>query len=143
MTQNGNEFIVEVPPDLGGAFSDETRLRQILINLLSNAGKFTRAGTVTLRLNRLADAGREAIVMSVEDTGIGMSAATLQALFTDFNQADASTSSVYGGTGLGLALSRKLCQLLRGEITVESELGCGSKFTVRVPADAQPMVEAA
>ena len=143
VTGNGNKFVVEAAKNLGSVLSDETRLRQVLINLLSNAGKFTKGGTVTLKVERVQEGGSDVIVLSVQDTGIGMSPATLERLFTDFNQAEVSTSSMYGGTGLGLALSRKLCHLLHGEILVQSEVGRGSTFTVRLPAEAEPMAVAA
>ena len=132
--RNGNKFLVEQGAELGTVVSDETRLRQVVINLLSNAGKFTANGAVLLRVARDRSANRDDIVIVVEDTGIGISAANLEKLFTDFNQADASTASKYGGTGLGLALSRRLCQLMQGDIEVLSEVGKGSTFTIRVPA---------
>jgi signal transduction histidine kinase len=142
VTQNGNQLIVDHAETLGSAVTDETRLRQVVINLLSNAGKFTKNGTVTLRVKRTVEDGRDMIVMSIEDTGIGISPAQLDKLFTEFNQAEASTSSRYGGTGLGLAVSRKLCQLMRGDIAVTSEVGHGSTFTLRIPAD-HPSAESA
>ncbi|HUC66206.1 MAG TPA: ATP-binding protein [Stellaceae bacterium] len=132
--RNGNKFVVDQGAELGTVVSDETRLRQAVINLLSNAGKFTTNGAVLLRVARERRADRDDIVIVVEDTGIGISAANLQKLFTDFNQADASTASKYGGTGLGLALSRRLCQLMQGDIEVRSEVGKGSTFIIRVPA---------
>lgn len=143
VTANGNKFVIDVTRDLGEAFSDETRLRQILINLLSNAGKFTQDGTVTLRATRERDHRRESVILSVEDTGIGIAPECAARLFTEFNQGDAATASVYGGTGLGLALSRKLCHLLKGDIGVESELGRGSTFTVRIPIGPEPAAVAA
>jgi signal transduction histidine kinase len=137
VTQNGNEFVVELPEDLGSVVSDETRLRQVMINLLSNAGKFTSRGKVTLRARRVRDAVADVAVISVQDTGIGIPAEAMDGLFTKFNQANALTSKSYGGTGLGLALSRTLCQLMNGDISVESEPQRGSTFTVRIPAVAQ------
>ena len=135
VTQNGNQLVVDHAENLGSAVTDETRLRQVVINLLSNAGKFTKNGIVTLRVNRSFEEGRDMIVISVEDTGIGISPMQLEKLFTEFNQAEASTSSKYGGTGLGLAVSRKLCHLMRGDIGVTSAVGLGSTFTLRIPAD--------
>ena len=122
MTQNGNQFVVD--PRRGPRLGRDRRdaLRQVVINLLSNAGKFTKNGAVTLRVNRAIAEGRDTIVISVEDTGIGISPVQLDKLFTEFNQAEASTSSRYGGTGLGLAVSRKLCQLMRGDISVASQV---------------------
>jgi signal transduction histidine kinase len=143
VTHNGNEFVVEAAENLGTVVSDETRLRQAVINLLSNAAKFTRDGRVTLRASRVTEATGDTMVIAVEDTGIGISAANLEKLFTDFNQAEASTASKYGGTGLGLALSRKLCELMSGQITVESEVGRGSTFTIRIPTMRRPVAPAA
>jgi signal transduction histidine kinase len=152
VTINGNEFVLERGRDLGVVHSDQTRLRQVVINLLSNAGKFTREGLVTLSADRVRGPAGDTIVIAVRDTGIGIAEQHLQKLFTDFAQAEASTSSKYGGTGLGLALSQKLCRLLDGEITVKSVLGEGSTFTISLPADgragtasppAEPLVAAA
>jgi signal transduction histidine kinase len=143
VTPNNNELVVEIGDDLGTVWCDETRLRQVLINLLSNAGKFTSHGTITLRVGRIAEPSGDMIMISVQDTGIGISQENIENLFTDFSQADASTSTTYGGTGLGLAVSRKLCQLLGGDVAVESEVGRGSTFTVRIPASAEPIAAAA
>ncbi|HUN53179.1 MAG TPA: ATP-binding protein [Candidatus Sulfotelmatobacter sp.] len=143
VTINGNKFFVEAAEGLGTVLSDETRLRQVLINLLSNAGKFTRHGRITLKVSRESSGVADTIVLSVQDTGIGIAPETLERLFTDFNQAEVSTASLYGGTGLGLALSRKLCHVMQGEILVESELGRGSTFTVRIPAAVEPLAAAA
>jgi len=140
--RNGNRFIVEQGAELGTVVSDETRLRQAVINLLSNAGKFTTNGVVILRIARQRGALRDEILITVEDTGIGISAANIEKLFTDFNQADASTASKYGGTGLGLALSRRLCQLMQGDISVSSAEGRGSIFTIRLPATLDASVDA-
>jgi len=126
--------------DLGTIRSDATRLRQVLLNLLSNASKFTDHGRITLEAER---AGPE-IVFRVRDTGIGMTSEQLGRLFETFAQAEASTASKYGGTGLGLAISRKFCQLMGGDVTVESEVGVGSTFTVRLPVDGpSPPAESA
>ena len=134
VTVNRNEFVVDRGDGLGTVFTDETRLRQIIFNLLSNAGKFTSRGVVTLGISRAADT----LVISVKDTGIGIAPANIEKLFTDFSQAETSTATKYGGTGLGLALCRSLCQLMRGEISVKSEVGRGSSFTVRLPVEAGP-----
>jgi signal transduction histidine kinase len=131
---NGNEFQVERSTDLGIAISDATRLRQATLNLLSNAGKFTNGGTVTLTVAREKSISGDWIGIAVQDTGIGITPENLQRLFQDFNQAEPSTASKYGGTGLGLALSQNLCHMMGGEITVESEYGRGSRFAIRVPA---------
>jgi signal transduction histidine kinase len=111
------------------------RLRQILLNLLSNALKFTKAGQVTLRARRVAD-GRDSIELAVADTGIGMTAEQQAKLFEEFTQADARTAQRFGGTGLGLAITRKLARMMGGDVTVASEPGKGSVFTVRLPASA-------
>ena len=111
------------------------RLRQILLNLLSNACKFTKQGEVKLRARKLVD-GRGWIELAVADSGIGMTAEQLGKLFQEFTQADASTAQRFGGTGLGLAISRKLARIMGGDVTVTSEPGRGSVFTVRLPADA-------
>ena len=140
VARNGNRFVVEAAPGLGNGLCDKTRLRQVVFNLLSNAGKFTRNGTVTLSVARVEGADGDDLVLTVADTGIGMSPESLQRLFTDFNQADASTAGTYGGTGLGLALSRQLCELMNGEIAVTSEVGIGSTFTVRVPVSLHAAV---
>jgi signal transduction histidine kinase len=133
--QNQNRLVVEVPDDLGTLTVDPMRLRQILLNLLSNACKFTKQGNVTLRTRRLVD-GCEWIEFAVADSGIGMTAAQQSKLFEEFTQADASTVQRFGGTGLGLAISRKLARMMGGDVTVMSEPGKGSVFTVRLPGGA-------
>jgi signal transduction histidine kinase len=107
------------------------RLKQILLNLLSNACKFTKEGEVALRVRKVAD-GRE-VELAVADTGIGMTGEQQAKLFQDFTQADSLTARRYGGTGLGLAISRKLARMMGGDVTVTSEPGKGSVFTVRLP----------
>ena len=138
ITVNGNEFRVEKGPGLGNIRADETRLRQVVINLLSNAGKFTHRGVVTLDVSRTTSGGSDTLAISVRDTGIGISQANIEKLFRNFSQAEVSTAAEYGGTGLGLALCRNLCHLMGGEIGVESEVGKGSVFTVRLPVENQP-----
>ena len=142
VTVNGNNFVVEKGGDLGVISTDETRMRQVLINLLSNAGKFTSKGVVTLGVRRAAHGVVDTVLISVKDTGIGISSANIERLFTHFNQADASTAAKYGGTGLGLALSRTLCRLMHGDISVESEVGQGSTFTVRLPVECRCSADA-
>jgi signal transduction histidine kinase/ActR/RegA family two-component response regulator len=132
--RNNNSIQADLPADLGIMYSDSTKMRQILLNLLSNAGKFTERGRVTLRATRESDGAVDWISIAVMDTGIGISPKQLDRLFAEFTQADPSTTRKYGGTGLGLALSRRLCLLLGGDISVESTVGSGSTFTVRVPA---------
>ena len=130
--QNDNRLVVEVPEDLGSLTVDPMRLRQILLNLLSNACKFTKQGDLTLRARRVA-AGRNFIELAVTDTGIGITAEQLGKLFQEFSQAEASTAKKYGGTGLGLAITRKLARMMGGDVTVTSGHGKGSVFTVRLP----------
>jgi signal transduction histidine kinase len=133
--KNRNRLVVEGPDDLGPLTADPMRLKQILLNLLSNACKFTEEGEVALRARRVAD-GRDWIELAVSDTGIGMTAEQQEKLFEDFTQADSLTARRYGGTGLGLALSRKLARMMGGDVTVTSEPGKGSVFTVRLPGGA-------
>jgi signal transduction histidine kinase len=109
------------------------RLRQALLNLMSNANKFTEKGTVTIAARQGQENGREWITLSVADTGIGMTAEQQAKLFEEFSQADASTAQNFGGTGLGLAITRKLARMMGGDVTVASESGKGSVFTVRLP----------
>jgi len=130
--QNKNRLIVEIAGDLGTLTVDPMRLRQILLNLLSNACKFTKEGEVKLQARRMAD-GLDVIELSVSDTGIGMTPEQQAKLFEEFTQADASTAQRFGGTGLGLAIARKLARMMGGDVTVTSEPGKGSAFTVRLP----------
>jgi len=130
--QNQNRLLVEAQDDLGILTVDPMRLRQILLNLLSNAFKFTKEGEVTLRARRVAD-GRDWIELAVADTGIGMTAEQQAKLFEEFSQAEVATAQKFGGTGLGLAISRKLARMMGGDIIVASEAGKGSVFTVRLP----------
>ena len=117
--------------------ADQTKVRQALLNLLSNAAKFTERLTVTLTVRREASDGGDRIVFAVADTGIGMTDEQVGRLFEAFSQAEASTKSRYGGTGLGLAISRQFCRLMGGDITVESQPGSGSTFTIRLPAQVR------
>ncbi len=133
--KNGNEVVVNCAPNIGTMRADQTRIRQALLNLASNANKFTERGTVTIGAKRATEAGREWVTMAVTDTGIGLTPEQMGKLFHEFVQADASTTRKYGGTGLGLAISRRFCQMMGGDITVASELGRGSTFTIRLPAE--------
>jgi signal transduction histidine kinase len=135
--QNKNQLVVEGRENIGQLIVDPMRLRQILLNLLSNACKFTKDGEVALRLRKVAD-GRNWIEFAVSDTGIGMTAEQQAKLFEEFTQADSLTARRFGGTGLGLAITRKLAHMMGGDVTVASELGKGSVFTVRLPGDATP-----
>jgi signal transduction histidine kinase len=134
--KNQNRLIVEAQENVGTLTADSMRLKQILLNLLSNACKFTKEGEVALRVRKVAD-GRDWIELAVADTGIGLNAEQQAKLFQDFTQADSLTSRRYGGTGLGLALSRKLARMMGGDVTVTSEPGKGSVFTVRLPGGAK------
>jgi two-component system NtrC family sensor kinase len=130
--KNQNRLIVEAQENLGALNADSMRLKQILLNLLSNACKFTKEGEVALRVRKVAD-GRDWVELAVADTGIGLTAEQQAKLFQEFTQADSLTARRYGGTGLGLALSRKLARMMGGDVTVTSEPGKGSVFTVRLP----------
>jgi signal transduction histidine kinase/DNA-binding response OmpR family regulator len=155
--KNDNRLEVRCGPELGMMRADLTRVRQCLFNLLSNAGKFTEHGVITLEAERVrpsTPAGRpnragaadgsvpgDRIVFRVRDTGIGMTPEQTERLFREFTQADASTTRKYGGTGLGLAISRRFCRMMGGDITVASEVGRGSAFTVSLPAIVGPAAE--
>jgi signal transduction histidine kinase len=130
--QNKNRLMVELQGNLGSITADPMRLRQILLNLLSNACKFTKDGDVKLQARRVAD-GRDWIEMAVADSGIGMTPEQKAKLFQEFAQADATTAQRFGGTGLGLAITCKLARMMGGDVTVTSEPGKGSVFTVRLP----------
>jgi signal transduction histidine kinase len=134
--KNKNRLVVETQENLGALTADSMRLKQILLNLLSNACKFTKEGEVALRVRKVAD-GRDWVELAVADTGIGMTAEQQAKLFQDFTQADSLTARRYGGTGLGLAISRKLARMMGGDVTVTSERGKGSVFTVRLPTEAE------
>src|SRR6476659_604135 len=132
--QNNNRLVVKCQENLGSLTVDPMRLRQILLNLLSNACKFTKQGEVTLLARKLVNEGHW-IEFAVSDTGIGMTPEQQAKLFEEFTQADSSTARQYGGTGLGLAITRKLARMMGGDVTLTSEAGKGSTFTVRLPAD--------
>ena len=135
--KNNNRLVVDGAGKLGPLTTDPMRLKQILLNLLSNACKFTKQGEVALHVRKVAD-GHNWIELTVADSGIGMTAEQLAKLFQEFSQADSLTARRYGGTGLGLALSRKLARMMGGDVTVTSEPGKGSVFTVRLPGDPTP-----
>ena len=143
--QNRNQLFLECSAEIGMVRCDSMRLRQVLLNLLGNACKFTKDGAVHLRVARTRDIGREWIEFAVSDSGIGMTEEQLARLFQEFAQADASTTRQFGGSGLGLAITRRLCQMMGGDVTATSSLGKGSNFSVRLPADsgvAMPLEEA-
>jgi signal transduction histidine kinase len=134
LDKNGNRFELRLQQPLGVMTSDAKRLRQVLLNLLSNAAKFTQGGEVALAARREQRAERDWLQFDVIDTGIGITPAQLETLFVPFVQADSATTRKYGGTGLGLAISRRLCAVMGGEIQVHSEFGRGTCFTVTLPA---------
>jgi GAF domain-containing protein/DNA-binding response OmpR family regulator/anti-sigma regulatory factor (Ser/Thr protein kinase) len=131
--KNGNRIVVDCRADVGTIHADQTRFRQALLNLMSNANKFTENGTVTIAARHDRTDSREWVTVVVTDSGIGMNAEQMGRLFQEFSQADSSTTRKYGGTGLGLAISRHFCRMMGGDITVESEPDKGSTFTIRIP----------
>ena len=149
--KKGNSLKLKTKGELGNMYADQPKVRQILLNLLSNAAKFTEGGVITIGVERIRNKrtkrtknskkdeslsglnNSQVLIFRVSDTGIGMTDEQLQQIFKPFTQADASTTRKYGGTGLGLTISQRLCQILGGEISVESENGRGSTFTVRLP----------
>ena len=132
--KKSNRLEVQCDEKVGSMHADLTKVRQALFNLLSNACKFTEHGTVALSVARESSPGAGWLEFRVRDSGIGMTPEQMGRLFQDFSQADASTTRKYGGTGLGLALSRRLCRMMGGDIEVASEAGKGSVFTIRLPA---------
>ncbi len=133
--KNNNQLVIETPEESGDLIIDQSRFRQVLLNLLSNACKFTENGTITLRVTRRPVFGKDGFAFAVQDTGIGMTPEQTHKLFKSFSQAEVTTSQKYGGTGLGLVISRSFCQMMGGDISVQSELGKGTTFTAEVPAD--------
>lgn len=140
---NENELIVDCAEDIGQVSADLTRVRQILLNLVSNACKFTEKGEVRIKVRRAAGPGPERVEMAVADTGIGMTEEQVGKLFQEFTQADSSTTRKYGGTGLGLTITRRLARLMGGDVTVKSEQGKGTTFTASFLAEVPPQTEAA
>jgi len=155
--KNANSLETRCPEDVRTMYADLTKVRQALFNLLSNAAKFTERGTITLTVARETQGGGDGaavgaglalpspkpsgewVTFAVADTGIGMTPEQQARLFVAFSQAEATTSRKYGGTGLGLAISRHFCRLMGGDITVESESGRGSTFTIRLPAEVRDL----
>jgi signal transduction histidine kinase/CheY-like chemotaxis protein len=133
VTTNANTLRLELAPDLGQMHADQMKVRQGLFNLLSNAVKFTQDGTITVNAGREVMDDREWMLFRVADTGIGLGADQIVRLFQDFTQADTSTTRKFGGTGLGLALTRRFCQMMGGDVTVHSDAGEGSVFTIKLP----------
>ncbi len=134
--KNSNSLVIECPPELKTISSDLTKIKQSLLNLLSNACKFTNAGTVTLKVEARQSDGSDFVDFTVSDTGIGMTPEQMGRLFNAFQQADSSTTRLYGGTGLGLAITRSLVRILGGDVTVISEQGKGSSFILTLPVEA-------
>ena len=133
--QRGNALTVTCGEDVGSMVADFMKTRQILLNLLSNAGKFTRDGAIALDVQRATVGGRAGVRFSVVDTGVGMTAAQTDRIFDAFTQADVTTTRKYGGTGLGLAIVSRFCQLMGGSVSVESRPGHGSSFFVQLPIE--------
>ena len=140
--KNSNQLVVERLNELGLAHQDLTKIRQALLNLLSNAAKFTENGTITLRAGRDARRTGDWLRLEVIDTGIGIPADKIETLFEEFTQADVSTTRKYGGTGLGLAISRRFCRMLGGDVVVKSEPGKGSRFSISLPTILPGVAEA-
>jgi signal transduction histidine kinase len=133
IAEHGNKLVIERGSDLGSFIGDATKLRQVVLNLVSNAAKFTESGVITLSVERKREANGDWLAIAVRDTGIGISPDNLAKLFSNFTQADPLIGQKYGGTGLGLALSQRICRLMGGEIVPESVAGRGSCFTLRIP----------
>jgi signal transduction histidine kinase len=143
--EKGNKFEIQCGEGLGTASTDALKLRQSLLNLLSNAAKFTHHGKITLRANRITDESGDWLKFEVADSGIGMDHETLERLFKSFAQATAGTAKKYGGTGLGLVITKRFAQMMGGDVVVTSTPGKGSQFTITIPAAAiaPPVREAA
>lgn len=141
LTKNNNRLTIDCPIDcddqFGEIWSDITRVKQILLNILSNACKFTKSGEIQVKVSRQNFAEEEYFYFEISDTGIGISPENIQNLFQPFHQADSSTTRQYGGTGLGLAISYRLCQMMGGDIMLQSVLGKGSTFIVRLPVNCE------
>jgi signal transduction histidine kinase len=133
LRQKHNTFSLKCGPDVGPIYADRMKTRQILLNLLSNSAKFTREGTIALEITASTLHGAPSVEFSVTDTGVGMTAEQCGRIFDPFTQADVTTTRKYGGTGLGLAIVARFCQLMGGRVSVESEMGMGSRFIVQLP----------
>jgi signal transduction histidine kinase len=133
--QRNNALTVRCGDDVGSMVADFMKTRQILLNLLSNAGKFTRDGAIALDVQRVTVGGRPLVRFSVIDTGVGMTSQQTEKVFDAFTQADVTTTRKYGGTGLGLAIVSRFCQLMGGSVSVESRPGEGSTFIVQLPLE--------
>ncbi len=133
MSKNQNEFHLTFAPEVGEMRSDETKVRQCLMNLLGNAAKFTRNGHIYLDVAREPSDEADLVVFTISDTGIGMTKEQMGRLFESFYQADSSISRRYGGTGLGLSITRQFCEMLGGWLSVQSEASQGTIFTMKIP----------
>jgi signal transduction histidine kinase len=131
--KNANQVAVKCDGAIGTLYADQMRLRQALLNLMSNANKFTERGSIAIDARQGQEDGHDCVTIEVADTGIGMTPEQMGKLFQEFSQASSGTAAKYGGTGLGLAISKRFCQMMGGDITVESEPGRGSTFTIRLP----------
>ncbi len=140
VARNDNTLTIRCADDLGSIHADLLKTRQVLLNLLSNAAKFTRGGSITMEAARDA-AAPEFVTFTVADTGVGMTAVQLARIFDPFTQADVTTTRRYGGTGLGLTIAARFCRLMGGTISVESEPERGSRFTVRLPREVPDIVD--
>jgi GAF domain-containing protein len=140
--KNANQVAVNCDGAIGTLHADQMRLRQAMLNLMSNANKFTERGTITVEARQGQENGRDYITIAVADTGIGMTPEQMGKLFQAFSQASSGTAAKYGGTGLGLAISKRFCRMMGGDITVESEPGRGSIFTIRLPRIVEEVVAA-
>jgi signal transduction histidine kinase len=128
--KNANKVAADCAADIGAMRADQMRLRQALLNLMSNANK---RGSIAINARQGQKDGRDCVIIEVADSGIGMTREQMGKLFQEFSQASSGTAAKYGGTGLGLVISRRFCQMMGGDITVQSEPGCGSTFTIRLP----------
>ena len=128
--KNGNKLVVEIDKSLGTIKNDETKLKQVLLNMISNSSKFTKKGKVTLKI---CEETRDRVKFELSDTGIGMTEDQLKNVFEEFTQAETSTSKDYGGTGLGLPICKKITELMGGKIDVQSKIGEGTTFSIIVP----------
>jgi signal transduction histidine kinase len=128
--KNGNKLVVEIDKSLGTIKNDETKLKQVLLNMISNSSKFTKKGKVTLKIS---EETRDRVKFELSDTGIGMTEDQLKNVFEEFTQAETSTSKDYGGTGLGLPICKKITELMGGKIDVQSKIGEGTTFSIIVP----------
>ena len=140
VAKNGNSLEITCAPDIGVMWADLSKVRQGLFNLVSNAAKFTHSGRIRVEAERQIMDGSDWIMFRVSDTGIGLSSEQIVRLFQSFTQADASTTRKFGGTGLGLALTRRFCQMMGGDVTVHSVLGGGSVFTIKLPAAVSELI---